>query len=677
MKQTLRRILTGKFFLIPIAALCFYSLTGFFLGPWLIGWYAPKFVKEHYQCRLDIGKMRINPFLLTFEASEVSFDTPEEPFAAFNRLFIDMEIIPLLKGVATFRELFLEKPTVYMTVYPDGSFNLAKFNPKPPVDGSSDSKPLHMLIQNCLVSGGTIIVTDKRQSCPASLNILELGLNATDISTLPDHSGTYLVSAQTPMGETFQSQGRITLAPFGSSGKLSFGAVQAATLWQFMKDSLNLESVTGKLDIATNYRLETGTSPLQLQFDGFQFGLLDLLMKLSGTDSIEFMDISLDLNNFSRTTPVSTRISSIGISLAAKIIAGSQQTQVLLENFSSELKEARIQFIEDAHPIFQTEKLTIEGGMLDLDAHSLSVSRVAINACTLNISRDQKGKINWLALFTPRIHAADTSGTGAVKQFQPSWDYRINAFEVDGFNANLSDLGITADKPFLNVHSFSCRLKDVDGKSPMGFEAGFLLKQGGTMAIRGIIDSAAPSVEAKVNLDDLSLTPLQPYLEPYAALTLQSCDVSLQGDIKYRLKSDGAKVSYSGRASLDKLLLTESNVEKTLIGWDSLTIPRVKLTLQPNMLDIDEIRLSTPTGEVILAEDLTLNLSKVFKAKTSRTNTAVTPESDTKQGREVFPIRIGKTEIEKGDMVFADLSLQPQFMTRIKDLKGRISGFSS
>jgi len=49
MKQTVRRILTGKYFIIPMATLCFYSLIGFFVTPWLIGWYAPKFVKEQLQ----------------------------------------------------------------------------------------------------------------------------------------------------------------------------------------------------------------------------------------------------------------------------------------------------------------------------------------------------------------------------------------------------------------------------------------------------------------------------------------------------------------------------------------------------------------------------------------------------------------------------------------------------
>lgn len=296
MKQALHRILTGKYFLIPMAALCLYSFIGFFLAPWVIGWYAPRFVKEQLQCQLDMSKVVINPFFLTFEVNDVSLSTPEEPLAGFKQLFFNFEITRMVNGVITCREFRLENPTVHITIYPDGSTNLEKAGLKTPVAESSDSKPLHMMIEKGLVSDGTIIVTDKRQSRPASVIIQELDLSAADISTLPDRNGTYSISARTPDGEAFQCQGQIALTPFASSGKLSFSAIQAATLWKFMKDSLDLESVTGKLDITTDYRLEIGSKPPQLQLDGFHFGLLGLSLKLSRADKAFFELINLDLD---------------------------------------------------------------------------------------------------------------------------------------------------------------------------------------------------------------------------------------------------------------------------------------------------------------------------------------------------------------------------------------------
>ena len=125
-------------------------------------------------------------------------------------------------------------------------------------------------------------------------------------------------------------------------------------------------------------------------------------------DSIEIKDIAFDFDNFSRVTPVSTGVSSVGFSFAAKLQAGSQGTQVLLENFTSELKETRIQFLGAYQPVFQSDKLTIEGGKLDLDAHSLTVSRIAMHGGILDVLCDPKGQINWQHLFAPKHSATLT-----------------------------------------------------------------------------------------------------------------------------------------------------------------------------------------------------------------------------------------------------------------------------
>ena len=369
----------------------------------------------------------------------------------------------MVNGVAIFREIRLENPVFHVTIHPDGSTNLEKAGPKTPVSETTDSKPLRMLIQNGLISGGTVIVTDNRQSHPASVTLQNLDLSMADISTLPDQSGAYSISARTSEGESFQCQGKIALTPFASSGKLTFNEVQAETLWQFMKDSLDLESVSGKLDMSTDYLVETGNTPPQLQLDNFHFGLLDLSLKLSRADkafldlktmnldqvrfnlsekqlqvgklliaggaanlrideagdinitrivrkspekktgqaqppnpprestaatasapaaspapfwtvnanSIEIKDIAFGLDDFSRATPVRTGVSSFGIGFQQKSRPIPMKPKSWLKDVSSELKEARVQYLDTSRPVFLTRQLTIEGGMLDLDSHSI------------------------------------------------------------------------------------------------------------------------------------------------------------------------------------------------------------------------------------------------------------------------------------------------------------------
>ncbi len=133
---------------------------------------------------------------------------------------------------------------------------------------------------------------------------------------------------------------------------------------------------------------------------------------MANADSIEIKDIAFGLDDFSRATPVSMGVSSIGVSFAAKIHAGSKDSKFILEDISSELKEARIQRLGDAKPVFETHKLTIEGGMLDLNAHSLAVSRIAMHGGSIDVSRDAKGQINCSSYLHQRRTKALTHGAG-------------------------------------------------------------------------------------------------------------------------------------------------------------------------------------------------------------------------------------------------------------------------
>ena len=88
---------------------------------------------------------------------------------------------------------------------------------------------------------------------------------------------------------------------------------------------------------------------------------------------------------------------------------------------------------------------------------------------------------------------------------------------------------------------------------------------------------------------------------------------------------------------------------------------------------------------MIIGEDKTLNFAKVLKNRPAgkKTPAAFRQAGDQRmqaqknRARIDFPYHIAKVRVEKGNMVFADLSLRPRFMTRIHDLKGTVTGLSS
>ena len=394
-------------------------------------------------------------------------------------------------------------------------------------------------------------------------------------------------------------------------------------------------------------------------------------------DAIKVKGVALTLDDKSRMTPLKAGIAGIDLSFKAKVEAGAQGNKVSLQEISSELKAVNIRSALAPEPLFTTDKLTLDGGDCNLNTHILTVSRIALNTGRLDAGREAGGSLNWLQAFETKGATGETPTTKPASNGAPAWKFLVKSFEVDGFSSRFSDLTTHSDKPVLNLQDFKAKLTNIDGKSPIAFTLGFQVEQGGNATVNGTVNPSLPSVEAEVNVSSVVLTSLQPYIEPYVTLTIQSAAVSTHGNLRYGVPGAAQNMAYEGDFSLNALSLTEPGAEKPYLSWDAVLIPKAKLTLQPNGLEVQNIKVVKPDGELIIGENKTLNLSRVLKKQQSGTTPLPPTKPEQKNEQDTFPYKISHVQVEKGKMIFADLSLRPKFKTRIHDLKGTITGLSS
>lgn len=407
--------------------------------------------------------------------------------------------------------------------------------------------------------------------------------------------------------------------------------------------------------------------------------------------AVDIKDMAFGVEDLSRSSTVAGGIAGISIGLKASIEAG-RETQVAVKEISTELKGLHLGVKGAPKALFEAQRFVLEGGEVDLGAKSLTIARINLSDGHLDVGRDRDGKINWQQLFAGKGDTPEQAGSQPAPGQPSPWKFLLKSFELDNFRSEVMDQTALAEKPLYHLRDLQVRVSEVDGKSPMNFEAGFGLEQGGKVVLRGKVDPASPSVEANVNLAGVDLTPVKPYLEPFITLTLDSAAVSTDGVFRYGQPGGGPKLSYEGSFGVDKLSLSQPGAKETYLGWGAMQIPKIKLAIEPNGLQIDEIRLSKPVGQVIIAEDGTVNLAKIVKeqpaadgaaapAKQKPTGAAQKrpPRSKAKPAGsgDSFPFNIGRVRIEDGNMVFADLSLKPKFMTRIHALKGTVGKLSS
>lgn len=761
MHPVIRKALANRFLTSAAVAVLLYAVFGFIAAPKILYWYAPGYVERHLDCRAAVDRIAINPFLLTIEVNGFSLrQTDGTPLVGFERLFVDLEASSLFKWAVVLREVDLGRPEAHVVTEADGSLNLARLAASSPPAAAEKSAagPLPFILRNATIRDGRLTVVDKRRSIPVGFALHNLDLDLQGLATVREHNGTCHLAATTDAGESIRWEGEVALAPLRSTGKLTLNAVQAASLWQFVRDRVNLEQPEGRIDLATTYRLNAESSPVQLTLEGLQCSVAGLALKLPKAekallqakkvdltaprfdlasrelhvarllvadgaidvriddagglnlqqvlrqaspqkneprtppppadgdrpftvkaDAVDIEEVAIAFDDRSRQVPVRAAIAGADLHLQAEFAAGAGHTGAVLRRIAGEWRGIRVDRGRSPQPLFAAATVTAEGGECDLTARSFSLGRLALRRGGVDVARDAAGTIDWRQLLAPNAKVSKSGRAASPPEPGPGWKYLLKSFEVEAFSARFTDLTTPAATPVLNFQDITARLTGIDGRSPMGFTAGFQVLPGGTATVRGTVDPSGPSVEAEIEATDVALTSLQPYLEPYVTLKLESALASVKGNLRYGLPGEAAKASFAGNFSLNKVQLVEPVANEPYLSIDVVRLPRFSLTLQPNGFKAQEIRIFKPVGEVIIGEDKTLNFARVLKPRPAGTPPPSQPAAGDgdRPDRDPFAFDISRIQVDKGDMVFADLSLQPQFKTRIHDLKGSVTGLSS
>ena len=747
-----------------MVVLLFYTLAGFFLAPYLVTTYGPKYIQKYLNHPASIGKVRINPFIFTFECNDFNLSGHQGyPILEFRRLFVDFELSSIFSWAWTFRQISLDDPGMNIVVEPDGSLNLIRL--LPPVDNQTDSAktvspPVRLVLHNINITDGEIDITDQRQSTPATVKFLPLNLHLENISTLPEREGPYSLVTTIGGEETVRWTGEISLTPLSSEGRLAFENIQVSNAWKFVRDAVNIKPPDGRISFSTAYRFELVEDFPQLHLEELTFSLDDLRLILAGeeTSFFELQQVRLGDGTFdlasrtldvgyltvnggkaavdvdpsgkvnllgvirsgavenrkrlklpSRTTdqqsppeqddlwqatlnrinvdnialtydrnvaPVlHAEIASFGVQLAAGIKIGAGAPQISAYDITSAISDLIVRTEETAEPMVKVDRLEAENGQLSLDQRNLIVSRASLDGGHVNLVRTETGGINLLDLINPtESREIQEIREKAIKEVK-KYTFQIDHVEVNNLTTAIADRTTGQQDPMINVDIITASLNNIDGKSLMPFEAELSVKEGGSITAGGTLNPAPPSLEAEIAVTDVALKPFQAYLDPVVDLRLQSGAFSTSGKLQYKTEKLSSDLAYDGGFGLTELRLVQPGDTETLLGWKKLKASKLKFRLNPNQLKIGLMMLSRPEGKLIILEDGSVNMAKVVKPRAEGATDQDLPPD--KAEKDLFPLQIARVKIDDGNMDFADLSLRPQFGSRIHDLEGVVIGIST
>jgi hypothetical protein len=333
-------------------------------------------------------------------------------------------------------------------------------------------------------------------------------------------------------------------------------------------------------------------------------------------------------------------------------------------------------------PTLKLARLSLSGARYDSSANAIEAGTVRVGSFGVDTVLEN-GRLSLLDL----MPAAGKSKT------EKPLSARAKAVELGAGGINFTDRGRGIA---LALERVALKLNDAsnDGAKPLAFDLSGDVKSGGRIALRGRGVPAQGTVEAKLDASSVALAPAQSVLAQFANVKFASGDVSLSGTLRAGAKD--AKLGYSGSASIANLALDDTAGVR-LFGWKSLATESLKMTLSPDRVDIDELRLMAPAGRFAIAKDGTSNISRAFaknqtaagesnplatEASVARVaEPAAAPEAkadEVKPGAAgTFTVAVRRVRVDQGALDFSDDSLSPGFVAKIYDLAGTANGLSS
>ena len=601
-----------------------YTVFGFWMVPRLVRSNLVGFASEQYHRTLSIGDISFNPYTLVLEVHKLSMpDADGAQLFGYERLMLNFDISSVWKVGASFADVELEQPYVRVLLRNDGTLNLLDLThlAKPGEPSKSDETP-GVFIDRLNVRMGRVAFEDRARARPFATELRPITFELRDFGTTSGSGNGYSLRAASVAGESFAWNGTFSLKPLTSSGKFEVANLQARTVWSYLSEALPFEFSKGVLNINGEYSY-TASETGGLRFDVHKVALTDFGLRPAGKD-FDYLEVAA---------------------------------------------------------------LALESTKVDVRRRRVDVGPVRLDGGTLRAARDAEGRINLSELAgkssePPPPEAPAPAAAPAPASVQPAWVVAAPDIAVNAFRLDFEDQLVQPNAKFeftpvtLKVGGFS-----TEPGAKLTMDATARGENAGELKLHAESDLDVSSYKARLELNELNLTALQPYISTYTQITLNSGQLTSAMDLESG--ADGA-FGAKGEITVNKLSAIDNALKQDLFKWDRLTVSGLEYSSSPQRLQIATIDARAPYARLIIAPDQTLNITELFAPAKGSSPPAVQTVQD-KQGQVHAPggnpgamrIGIGTIKVQGGSANFSDYWIKPNYAVSLQELAGSISGLSS
>lgn len=605
--------------IIAGAVLVVYAAVGFFWVPRVVTTQLSDYARSTLHRDLKLGQVRFNPFTFTMEVRNLVLTEAGKPLVSFKLLRVNGELASLWQRRVNLKEVTLDTPDAQLVIDGEGRVNLAQLMPAtnaPSNEAAENSEPPRVRIGLLSVSSGRVGIEDQTAAKPFKTALAPIQFTLTEFKTDLNYQNAYTFSGMTLSGEQLEWSGAFTVRPLGSKGQFAIRKLKAATLQSYLQDSLPFTLASGEIELDGRYQVSVDPA----------------------------LSVTIDLPNLTMSS----------FAIAER---GAEKPTIALA------------------------KATVADLSMSYAQRTLSIKRLAIDGASVDLQRDASGALNVDRLFADPAQSETTEVATSVEAPNTSpWQLSVNEVVLDGA-LTFADSSVKPTAQFalnplsLNVKGWS---NATDAKVRVASEA--IINELGKWNIEGDISLTPLNGTLNVQLEEIPLPSLQPYIAQSTRLTLHAGLLNARGAATYDGTKEKPSMRWVGDIGIDNLRTTDNLVNEDFVKWKQLGLLGIRATVNPDRLSIEKIVAKQPYARVVIAANKTINASYVLNADTpveTQGTPAPVASPANPEASKAMPMRIGQIQIVEGAANFADYSIQPNFATAILDLNGSIKGLSS
>jgi len=607
-----------------------YTLGGFFGAPWLLERMATKKVAE-LDRKLSFGDIKVNPFLLTLQMLDTKLhDSDGVLLFSYDDYFFDLQTSSLFRWAWTFREIRLSGLRVNWERFAPGDDRFGRLmdsfpaDPEPKAEATSEGLP-RLVIHLLQISQARVGLDDHMPQGNFSTELGPINIEVANLSTLPDQAGQQQVHIVTRAGGEIAWQGSLQLSPIESAGQVTIKGRIFADLDQYLALFTSAKLKGEGEDVAFSYHIEQ---------------------------------------------------------------AADKEINVTVQDFNASFNNWQLFLPNESEPLVNLPQLQIFDGKLRWPQQTLDLAKVTLLQPSLKLVMLADGSLNLDQLLAELANKETGEETGAESGAEANssssakpWQLSIGQFGIEQATVQLDDLS-TEPPARLGLQDINLAVSDISNQDAaiLPLQASFSLASGGS----GNFDGQAVvlpefSSSGQFQLDGLQLQVAQPWLNSIARVTLNSGQLTLNGEVKTGPEQPG---SYQGSVAISELDVSDNRQKEKLTGWKQLDIERVEVDLAANTVKTSEVKLDQPYGRFQIAADRSTNLDGLMIETATAANTNASAES-TAQAVEIdeaadevsekLAITLAGFKIDDAGLDFSDLTLPLPFMAAIRSMDGTIS----